>query len=70
MQIQEHDTVALLEDVSAESLHRGDVGAVVHVYANGATFEVEFLDVRRKTKCVATVPTSKLMRLNVLSLSA
>lgn len=68
--LQEHDTVALVIDRPAESLRRGDVGAVVHVYQGKDAYEVEFVDERGKTKCVATVPGAQLMRLNMLSLSA
>ena len=68
--IQEHDTVALTQDLPAQSLSRGDVGAVVHLYANGPAAEVEFVDERGKTRCVATVPLANLIRLNLLSLSA
>jgi len=68
--LNEHDVVALTQDLAAQGLRRGDVGAVVHCFADGRTYEVEFVDERGRTKCVATVPESQLMKLNFLSLSA
>ena len=68
--LDERDIVALMQDLAAHGLHRGDVGAVVHRYPNGKTVEVEFVDERGKTKCVATVPAMQVMKLNYLSLSA
>ena len=66
----EHDVVALTEDVPAQGLRVGDVGAVVHCYNQGAAYEVEFVDERGRTKCVATVTATQIMKLNLLSLSA
>ena len=40
--IKEHDRIVLTEPVPAEGLEVGDVGTVVHVYADGNAFEVEF----------------------------
>jgi hypothetical protein len=68
--IAEHDVVALTQERSQEGLRVGDVGAVVHCYSNSDTYEVEFVDERGHTKCIATVPASQIMRLNLLSLSA
>jgi hypothetical protein len=68
--IQEHDIVALTADRPPDQLRRGDVGCVVHCYAGGAAYEVEFVDERGRTRCVITVPADHLMRLNFLSLSA
>jgi hypothetical protein len=66
----EHDVVALTEDVPVHGLHAGDVGAVVHCYSQPAVYEVEFVDEHGRTKCVATVTASQIMKLNLLSLSA
>ena len=41
--IKEHDRVVLTESVPAEGLEPGDVGTVVHVYADGKAYEVEFV---------------------------
>jgi hypothetical protein len=40
--IKEHDRIVLTEPGPAEGLEVGDVGTVVHVYADGKAFEVEF----------------------------
>ena len=40
----EHSLVVLTRDFLAEGLHSGDIGAVVHVYGDGAAYEVEFVD--------------------------
>jgi hypothetical protein len=41
--LQLFEVVALLEDVPAEKLQRGDMGTVVEVYDNGAAGEVTSL---------------------------
>src|SRR3990172_7137032 len=53
--IREHDRIVLTEPVPAEGLEVGDVGTVVHVYADGKAFEVEFTTLDGKTAAVATV---------------
>ena len=53
--IKEHDRVVLLAPVATERLEAGDVGTVVHVYSDGAAFEVEFTTLDGKTAAVATV---------------
>jgi hypothetical protein len=68
--VKEHDVVALIEDVPADGLHKGDVGAVVHCYRPGDIYEVEFIDERGRTKRIAWIPASRLMKLNLLSLTA
>ncbi len=67
---REHDVVALTVNRPEDGLRIGDVGAVVHCYDDQDTREVEFIDEHGRTKCVATVPASKIMKLNLLSLSA
>jgi hypothetical protein len=42
--LAEHSIVVLTRDVPESGLHAGDVGAVVHVYRQGAAYEVEFVD--------------------------
>ena len=39
--IKEHDRIVLTSDIPGEGLKAGDVGTVVHVYAQGEVFEVE-----------------------------
>ena len=50
--VQELDTVVLTHDVSEYGLERGDIGAVVHCYKDGLTFEVEFVTADGKTIAV------------------
>lgn len=68
--LKEHDVVALTEDIPADGLHKGDVGAVVHCYQGDDIYEVEFIDERGRTKRIASIPASRLMKLNLLSLTA
>ena len=53
--IQELDTVVLTRDVDEHGLKRGDVGAVVHCYEDGAAFEVEFVTAEGRTVAVLTL---------------
>lgn len=41
-------------------LEPGDVGVVVHIYANGAAYEVEFLSLDGNTIGVATIEAADL----------
>jgi Domain of unknown function (DUF4926) len=56
------DVVALMEDLPAEGLRRGEVGTVVEEWADGI-FEVEFSDDSGKAYAFAAVPAEKLMKL-------
>ena len=56
----ELDTVALNHDLPEHGLTRGDVGAVVHCYAAGAAYEVEFVTASGRTIAVATLEVSAL----------
>ncbi len=58
--IKEHGRIVLTSDLPQEGLKAGDVGTVVHVYANGEAFEIEFLTLDGKTAAVATVTASQL----------
>jgi hypothetical protein len=53
--IREHDRIVLIRPITAEGLEVGDVGTVVHVYADGKAFEVEFTTLDGNTAAVATV---------------
>lgn len=53
--IQELDTVVLKRDVPEHGLKKGDVGAVVHRYADHEAFEVEFVSAEGKTVAVLTL---------------
>ncbi len=41
--IRELDTVVLTHDIPEHGLKKGDVGAVVHCYADGVAWELEFV---------------------------
>jgi hypothetical protein len=60
MKINEHDRVVLTSDIPDEGLKAGDVGTVVHVYAQGEAVEVEFLALDGATFAVATLTTSQV----------
>ena len=47
--------VVLTHDVPKHGLKKGDVGAVVHPYADHEAFEVEFVTAEGKTVAVLTV---------------
>ncbi|WP_459556149.1 DUF4926 domain-containing protein [Lacunimicrobium album] len=53
--IHEHDVVVLTRALPDLSLQIGDVGTVVHVYADSSGFEVEFLDGGGRTIGVCTL---------------
>jgi hypothetical protein len=53
--IHELDTIVLTHDVIEHGLTRGDVGAVVHRYADGLAFEVEFVTAEGRTIAVLTL---------------
>lgn len=46
--IQELDIVVLVKDLEMYGLKRGDVGTVVHCYADGKAFEVDLLPVKAR----------------------
>ena len=60
MKINEHDCVVLTKDLPKENLEAGDVGTVVHIYKDGAAYEVEFVTLAGRTVAVATVEASQL----------
>lgn len=53
--VHELDTVVLRRDIEEHALKRGDVGAVVHRYSDGAAFEVEFVTAEGKTVALLTL---------------
>jgi ribulose-5-phosphate 4-epimerase/fuculose-1-phosphate aldolase len=53
--IKELDTVALNRDLAEYGLAKGDLGTVVHVYADGKAFEVEFTTLAGDTLGVVTL---------------
>lgn len=56
--IREHDRIVLTTPVHNERLEIGDVGTVVHVYADGKAFEIEFMTLDGQTAAVATLEAS------------
>jgi hypothetical protein len=58
--IKEHDRVILTEALLTHGLEPGDIGAVVHVYADGEAFEVEFVTLDGHTAAVCTVESSQV----------
>ncbi len=60
MDINTLDVVALLEDVPARGLVRGQVGTVVEKLAPGV-FEVEFSDNNGRTYATLAAPVDKLL---------
>jgi Domain of unknown function (DUF4926) len=57
------DVVALLSDVSAHGLLRGQVGTVVELLDGGA-YEVEFSDDEGKTYAELALPSNQLLILH------
>ena len=53
--INELDTVALLRDLAEYGLSKGDLGTVVHIYADGKAYEVEFMTLTGDTIGVVTL---------------
>ena len=51
----ELDTVVLARDLKEHKLSRGDVGTVVHCYAGGQAYEVEFVTGEGRTIAVLTL---------------
>ena len=58
--IKEHDRVVLTAHLPAEKLEAGDVGTVVHVYADNLAYEVEFFTLDGNTAAVATVEAAQV----------
>lgn len=53
--IKELDTVVLKRDIREHGLLKGDVGAVVHVYKDGAVCEIEFVAADGRTIALLTL---------------
>jgi hypothetical protein len=54
------ETVALTRDLPEQGLKAGDVGAIVHVYADGKTYEVEFVSLKGETLAIVTLELGDL----------
>ncbi len=53
--IKELETVVLSRDLPEYSLNHGDIGAVVHCYADSKAYEVEFVTGEGQTIAVVTL---------------
>ena len=60
--MREHERVVLLNAVTEQRLKVGGVGTVVHVYADGKAFEVEFTTFDGRTAAVVTLEASHVRR--------
>ncbi len=58
--IRELDTVVLVHAIEEYGLEKGDVGAVVHSYQDGKTFEVEFVTGEGVTVALVTLSEQDL----------
>ena len=58
--IKELDCVALTADLPEHGLAAGDVGAVVHVYAGGKSYQVEFTTFDGNTIALAKVSADQI----------
>lgn len=63
--IQELDLVALRTDRPTINLRRGDVGTVVHSYADGSLYEVEFINANGLTISVETLNASDVQAVDL-----
>ena len=58
--IKEHERVVLTAAMPETGLEAGDVGTVVHVYADKLAYEVEFLTLTGRTAAVVTLEASQV----------
>ena len=58
--IKEHERVVLTVPMSETGLEAGDVGTVVHVYADKCAYEVEFLTLTVRTAAIVTLEASQV----------
>ena len=61
--IQELDTIVITHDIAENGLKTGDVGAVVHCYADKDAFEVEFVT-GGKTVAVLTLAQADIRQID------
>ena len=61
--IQELDVVALSHNLPEHGLKQGDRGAIVHVYPNSQTFEVEFVNPDGSTQALLTLTAAHLQKI-------
>ncbi|HVO44099.1 MAG TPA: DUF4926 domain-containing protein [Aggregatilineales bacterium] len=58
--VKEHERIVLIDDLPDYHLQAGDVGTVVHVYAAGNAYEVEFFTLDGHTLDVVTVEAEQV----------
>lgn len=58
--IHELETIVLTRDFPEHGLAKGDVGGVVHRYADGEAYEVEFVTADGRTVAVLTLTGSEI----------
>ena len=58
--IAEHERIVLTTDLPPEGLQAGDVGTIVHVYADGQGYEVEFVTLQGRTAAVVTLDADQI----------
>lgn len=58
--MKEHERVVLVEAVPSAGLEPGDVGAVIHIYAGNAAYEIEFVALDGTTAAVVTLEAAKV----------
>ena len=62
MILNENDLVTITLDLPAAKLTWGDVGAIVHVYASGTRYEVEFANAQGDTVGVETLTADQIRK--------
>ena len=62
--VVEHDRVVVLTSMPSDCLVAGDVGTVVHCYADGKAYEVEFVALDGHTTAVVTLSKSQIRPVN------
>lgn len=58
--IQEHERVVFTVDLPEHHLAAGDVGTIVHIYADGAAYEVEVFTLDGHTLGVVTAEAQQV----------
>ncbi len=58
--IAEHAMIDLNSDKVSDGLRAGDVGAVVHIYVDGSSYEVEFVDGNGSTIALLTLTVAEV----------
>ncbi|MBL8152801.1 MAG: DUF4926 domain-containing protein [Anaerolineae bacterium] len=58
--IREHERAVLTVDLPETDFKMGDVGTVVHIYVDGAAYEMEFFTLDGRTLDVVTVEAEQV----------